>query len=111
MREDDSQQYKFRTRAFKIENVIELDISTLGKSLANESFQEWRELVAEDEQRVRLGQLFNNYPDRFTIQYILLLYSAIFELLIFPYIVHRVCCSIFFLPLIFPLLNEDSYMF
>ncbi|EXB29684.1 hypothetical protein L484_013458 [Morus notabilis] len=51
MREDDSQQYKFRSREFKIENVIELDISTLGKSLANESFLEWKELVLEDEQR------------------------------------------------------------
>lgn len=55
MREDDSQQYKFRSREFKIENVIELDISTLGKSLANESFLEWKELVLEDEQSVRYG--------------------------------------------------------
>lgn len=44
-----SLQYKFRTRMLKIESIIELDISTLGKSLTNESFLEWKELHSDDE--------------------------------------------------------------
>ncbi|KAK3037952.1 hypothetical protein RJ639_030657 [Escallonia herrerae] len=48
-REDyEAQQYKFRPRAFKIENVIGIDISSLGKSISNESFEEWQELVSEE---------------------------------------------------------------
>lgn len=53
-REEDSQQYKFRTRAFEIDSIIELDISTLGRSLENgssselkEFFLEWKELVSD----------------------------------------------------------------
>uniref|UniRef100_F6HXY6 Midasin n=2 Tax=Vitis vinifera TaxID=29760 RepID=F6HXY6_VITVI len=45
----DAQQYKFKPRAFKMENIIEIDISTLGNSFANESFSEWQELLSEDE--------------------------------------------------------------
>ena len=45
----DSQQYKFRSRILKIESIIELDISSLGKSLTNESFLEWKELHSDDE--------------------------------------------------------------
>ncbi|KAK2975328.1 hypothetical protein RJ640_013841 [Escallonia rubra] len=48
-REDyEAQQYKFRPRAFKIENVIGIDISNLGNSISNESFEEWQELVSEE---------------------------------------------------------------
>ena len=45
----EAQQYKFKPRAFKIENVIEIDISSLGNSVANETFSEWQELLSEDE--------------------------------------------------------------
>ncbi|PON47074.1 Midasin [Parasponia andersonii] len=55
-REEDSQQYKFRTRALKIDSIIELDISTLERSVENggsselkESFSAWKELVSEDQ--------------------------------------------------------------
>lgn len=44
-----SQLYKFRPRAFHIDSIIEVDISTLGKSMANESFLEWKELLSEEE--------------------------------------------------------------
>ncbi|KAA8540262.1 hypothetical protein F0562_024175 [Nyssa sinensis] len=45
----EAQQYKFRPRAFKIEDIIEIDISTLGSLSANESFSEWQELLSEEE--------------------------------------------------------------
>nr|XP_011467404.1 PREDICTED: midasin isoform X1 [Fragaria vesca subsp. vesca] len=45
-----SQQYKFRARAFKLESIIELNISSLEKSLANESFSEWKDFLAEEEE-------------------------------------------------------------
>lgn len=47
--EDEAQQYKFRPRAFKIESIIELDISTLGNSLENETLSEWQELLSEED--------------------------------------------------------------
>ncbi|XP_059643593.1 midasin [Cornus florida] len=43
----EAQQYKFRTRAFKMEDIFEIDISTL--SVANESFSEWRDFLADEE--------------------------------------------------------------
>ena len=45
----DGQSYKFRPRAFRIENVMEVDISALGKLLANDNFIEWQELLSEEE--------------------------------------------------------------
>ncbi|XP_062087755.1 midasin isoform X2 [Humulus lupulus] len=55
-REEESQQYKFRTRAFKIASIFELDISNLGKSFEGgsssemkEFFSEWKELVSDDQ--------------------------------------------------------------
>lgn len=44
----DSQQYIFRPRAFDIKNVIEMDVSSLESSIANEAFSEWQELASED---------------------------------------------------------------
>lgn len=45
----EAQQYKFKPRAFKMENIIETNISSLGSSFASESFSEWQELISEDE--------------------------------------------------------------
>ena len=45
----EAQQYKFKPRAFKIDNIIEVDISTLGSLVANESFSEWQEFLSEEE--------------------------------------------------------------
>ncbi|XP_030490703.2 midasin isoform X2 [Cannabis sativa] len=55
-REEQSQQYKFRTRAFKIASIFELDISNLEKSFEGgsssemkEFFSEWKESVSDDQ--------------------------------------------------------------
>ncbi|CAI9287658.1 unnamed protein product [Lactuca saligna] len=44
----DSKQYIFRPRAFDIKDVIEMDVSTLESSIANEAFSEWKELASEE---------------------------------------------------------------
>ncbi|KAJ0755641.1 putative von Willebrand factor, type A, AAA+ ATPase domain, midasin, midasin, AAA lid domain 7 [Helianthus annuus] len=44
----DSQQFQFKPRAFDIKNVIEIDVSTLESSIANEAFSEWQELATEE---------------------------------------------------------------
>lgn len=54
-----SQQYKFRPRAFQIESIIEVDISTLGESITNDSFSEWKELLSEEEFTTMVVLLYN----------------------------------------------------
>jgi hypothetical protein len=54
-----SQQYKFRPRAFQIESIIEVDISTLGESMTNDSFSEWKELLSEEEFTTMVVLLYN----------------------------------------------------
>ncbi|CAI9259195.1 unnamed protein product [Lactuca saligna] len=44
----DSKQYIFRPHAFDIKDVIEIDVSTLESSIANEAFSEWKELASEE---------------------------------------------------------------
>ncbi|KAJ7963223.1 Midasin [Quillaja saponaria] len=44
-----AQQYKFKPRGFKIESIIEVDISTLGKLYATDTFSEWKELLCQEE--------------------------------------------------------------
>ncbi|CAN8238565.1 unnamed protein product [Cochlearia groenlandica] len=44
--------YKFRSRDFKIESVMEVDISALGKYFPNESFSEWQEYMADDDAKL-----------------------------------------------------------
>lgn len=44
-----SGMYKFRSRDFKIESVMEVDISALGKYFPNDSFLEWQEYLADDD--------------------------------------------------------------
>lgn len=49
----DSQQYRFKPRAFDIKNVIEIDVSVLESSSTSEAFSEWQELAYEEgEERV-----------------------------------------------------------
>lgn len=45
----DSQQYKFRPRAFKIDRVFEVDKSNVSKFFADATFSEWEELLSEEE--------------------------------------------------------------
>ncbi|XP_052182550.1 midasin isoform X2 [Diospyros lotus] len=47
--DQEGQQYKFKPRAFEIQNIMEIDISTLGGSLANETLSEWQELLSEED--------------------------------------------------------------
>ncbi|XP_028103767.1 midasin-like [Camellia sinensis] len=44
----EARQFKFKPRAFKIENIMEIDISTLGGSLENEILSEWQELLSDE---------------------------------------------------------------
>ncbi|CAH2065804.1 unnamed protein product [Thlaspi arvense] len=44
--------YKFRSRDFKIESVMEVDISALGKYFPNDSFSEWQEYLADDDMKL-----------------------------------------------------------
>lgn len=42
-------KFKFKPRAFKLESIIDLDISALGKTLANQSFLDWKEFISADQ--------------------------------------------------------------
>lgn len=44
----DAQQYKFKPRAFKIENIYGIDISNLKNISVNESFSDWKESILEE---------------------------------------------------------------
>ncbi|XP_024011307.1 midasin [Eutrema salsugineum] len=44
--------YKFRSRDFKIESVMEVDITALGKYFPNDSFSEWQEYMADDDMKL-----------------------------------------------------------
>lgn len=50
--------YKFRSRDFKIESVMEVDISALGKYFPNDSFLEWQEYMADDEMKLMVNLSF-----------------------------------------------------
>ncbi|KAK6912183.1 LOW QUALITY PROTEIN: ATPase, dynein-related, AAA domain, partial [Dillenia turbinata] len=47
--EFEMQKFKFRPRAFEMERIFEMDISSLNNSLAYNSFSEWQELLTKDE--------------------------------------------------------------
>ncbi|GAA0141094.1 hypothetical protein LIER_02318 [Lithospermum erythrorhizon] len=44
----DSQQFKFKPRAFRIEDIIEVDLSSLKNSIANEILLEWQESLQDE---------------------------------------------------------------
>ncbi|CAI0419971.1 unnamed protein product [Linum tenue] len=46
----DAQQYKFKPRAFEIQNVIDADVSMLAKYFSNDSFSELKELLSEEDE-------------------------------------------------------------
>lgn len=52
--ESSSQQFKFKPRAFDIDTVVEVNISSLRQSFASESFLEWQQLAAEEESTERV---------------------------------------------------------
>ncbi|XP_017978548.1 PREDICTED: midasin [Theobroma cacao] len=65
----DCQPYKFRPRAFRIENVMEVDISALGKLLANDNFIDWQELLSEEESTKMMedGEKHENIEDEWNL--------------------------------------------
>ncbi|XP_048139451.1 midasin [Rhodamnia argentea] len=55
--ESSSQQFKFKPRAFDINTVVEVNISSLSQSFASESFLEWQQLAAEEESTERANEV------------------------------------------------------
>ncbi|KAI3975195.1 hypothetical protein MKX01_020596 [Papaver californicum] len=48
--DDEAHNYKFKTRQFKIEDILEVDVSSLRNSFKDETLSmEWQELLAEEE--------------------------------------------------------------
>lgn len=41
--ENKAQQFRFKPRAFNIDNILEIDISALGSLASHGSFSEWKE--------------------------------------------------------------------
>ncbi|KAD4889375.1 hypothetical protein E3N88_21448 [Mikania micrantha] len=62
--EHNSQSFIFKPRAFDIKNVIEIDVSTLESSIANEAFSEWQELADEE---VEVSVEKNNVDDEHVV--------------------------------------------
>ena len=50
--------YKFCSRDFKIESVMEVDISALGKYFPSDSFSEWQEYLADDDMKLLVNLSF-----------------------------------------------------
>lgn len=44
-----AQQFRFKPRAFKIDNMLEIDISALGSLASDECFLEWKEFHSRQE--------------------------------------------------------------
>ncbi|CAA0814598.1 Unknown protein, partial [Striga hermonthica] len=55
--ESNAQQFKFRARVFKMESIIDIDVSNCANLLANDSFSEWQELIAEElDEKIRVNK-------------------------------------------------------
>ncbi|GFQ03816.1 midasin [Phtheirospermum japonicum] len=55
--ESNGQQFNFRARAFKIESIIDIDVSNCANLLANDSFSEWQELLAEElDEKIKVNE-------------------------------------------------------
>ncbi|KAH9607417.1 hypothetical protein KSS87_007507 [Heliosperma pusillum] len=52
-RDNEAQLYKFKPRAFNLDNVCDIDLSSLGNSFSSDSFSEWKELLHEEESTER----------------------------------------------------------
>ncbi|KAK9734478.1 hypothetical protein RND81_04G142700 [Saponaria officinalis] len=48
-RDDEAQLYRFKPRAFKLDDVCEIDLSSLSNSFSSDSFSEWKELLHDEE--------------------------------------------------------------
>jgi midasin len=54
----DAQQFKFKSRAFQIESVIEVEIPALANSSATEAFSEWKEFSCEEKSADKVRLVF-----------------------------------------------------
>ena len=54
-RDSEAQAYKFRPRVFKLNDVCEVDLSSLNNSFSGESFTEWKELLHDEESIPRVS--------------------------------------------------------
>ncbi|XP_057771067.1 midasin isoform X2 [Salvia miltiorrhiza] len=55
--DDQSQQFKFKARIFKMESIIEIDVSNCANLLGNDSFSEWQELLSEElDDKIRVNE-------------------------------------------------------
>ncbi|XP_040935632.1 midasin isoform X2 [Gossypium hirsutum] len=63
------QSFKFRPRAFRIENVMEVDISALGKMLSSDNFTEWQQLLSDEESTeiMEEGERNENLQDEWSL--------------------------------------------
>ncbi|XP_057535568.1 midasin isoform X3 [Amaranthus tricolor] len=61
-KDNDAQLYKFRPRPFKLDNVYEIDLSSLGSSFSGDSFNEWKELL-HDEESVQGNDAIDQYEN------------------------------------------------
>ncbi|KAJ4957407.1 hypothetical protein NE237_024518 [Protea cynaroides] len=62
--DEEAQQYIFRPRAFKIEDILEVDISTLKNSFLNGSLcAEWQEMVAEERRETVPANEYENLEE------------------------------------------------
>ncbi|KAG6397962.1 hypothetical protein SASPL_139412 [Salvia splendens] len=52
-----SELFKFRSRTFKMESILEIDVSNCAILLANDSFSEWQELLSEElDDKIRVNE-------------------------------------------------------
>ncbi|XP_021720497.1 midasin-like [Chenopodium quinoa] len=49
-KDNETQLYKFRPRPFKLDNVYEIDLSSLNNSFSGDSFTEWKEELLHEEE-------------------------------------------------------------
>ncbi|KAL1551716.1 midasin-like isoform X1 [Salvia divinorum] len=55
--DDQSELFKFRARTFRMESIIEIDVSNCENLLANDSFSEWQELLSEEQDdKIRVNE-------------------------------------------------------
>ncbi|GAB4842595.1 hypothetical protein Ancab_012571 [Ancistrocladus abbreviatus] len=48
-KDNDAQQFKFRPREFKMEDICEIDLSSMSDSFASDTFLEWKEILHEED--------------------------------------------------------------
>lgn len=58
--EEGQSQFMFKARIFKMESIIEIDVSNCANLLANDSFSEWQELLSQEQDDKVMVRSFNS---------------------------------------------------